>query len=111
MLITQQAQVTNTNHPWILEIKEAKHFGLPSSEQDKKVPCTEEALPYNQLPEKGKQHALITDSSCHIMGINQNWEAAIWITTWQVAEATARQIGSSQFAELKAIQMALDITV
>lgn len=51
------------------------------------------------------------DSSCHFMGIYQYWEAAIWSTTWQAAEATAGQSGLSQFAELKAIQMALDITV
>lgn len=45
-----------------------------------------------------------------MLGINQKWEAAIWSTTWQVAEDTAGQGGSSQFAELKAIQMALDIS-
>ncbi|RMC04414.1 hypothetical protein DUI87_19236 [Hirundo rustica rustica] len=42
-------------------------------------------------------------------GANRKWKAAVWSPTRQVAQATEGQVGSSQVAELKAIQLALDI--
>ncbi|RMC01093.1 hypothetical protein DUI87_22359 [Hirundo rustica rustica] len=42
-------------------------------------------------------------------GTNQKWKAAVWSPTRRVAQATKGQGGSSQVAELKAIQLALDI--
>ncbi|XP_041334792.1 ribonuclease H-like [Pyrgilauda ruficollis] len=41
--------------------------------------------------------------------MNQNWKATIWNPTQQVAEATEGEGGSSQLAEFKAVQLALDI--
>ncbi|RMB88082.1 hypothetical protein DUI87_35539 [Hirundo rustica rustica] len=40
---------------------------------------------------------------------NWKWKAAVWSPTRRVAQATEGQGGSSQVAELKAIQLALDI--
>ncbi|KAJ7415775.1 hypothetical protein BTVI_37411 [Pitangus sulphuratus] len=40
---------------------------------------------------------------------NQKWKAAVWSPTQQVAEATEGESELIQFAELKAIQLALDI--
>lgn len=68
----------------------------------------EEAPPYNQPPESEMRHALFTDSSCHIVGTSETRKAAIWSPKQQVAEATKRQGGSSQDAELKT-HLALDI--
>ncbi|RMC18104.1 hypothetical protein DUI87_04983 [Hirundo rustica rustica] len=42
-------------------------------------------------------------------GANRKWKAAVWSPTGRVAQATEGQGGSSQVAELKAIQLALDI--
>ncbi|RMC10041.1 hypothetical protein DUI87_12838 [Hirundo rustica rustica] len=42
-------------------------------------------------------------------GANRKWKAAVWSPTRRVAQATEGQGGSSQVAELKAIQLALDI--
>ncbi|KAJ7413695.1 hypothetical protein WISP_88876 [Willisornis vidua] len=42
-------------------------------------------------------------------GKNQKWKAAVWSPTRWVAEATEGKGESSQFAELKAVQLALDI--
>lgn len=41
--------------------------------------------------------------------MNQKWKAAVWSPTPQVAEATKGEGRSSQLAELKAVQLALDI--
>ncbi|RMC13269.1 hypothetical protein DUI87_10803 [Hirundo rustica rustica] len=41
--------------------------------------------------------------------MNQKWKAAIWSPTRQVAQATEGKGGLSQLAELKAVQLALDI--
>ncbi|RMB91867.1 hypothetical protein DUI87_31729 [Hirundo rustica rustica] len=55
-------------------------FGLPEEEEEEEqVTCAKEAPPYNELPETERQYALFTDGSCQIV------------------------------AELKAIQLALDI--
>ncbi|RMB92837.1 hypothetical protein DUI87_30731 [Hirundo rustica rustica] len=51
--------------------------------------------------------ALITQRAR--MGMNRKWKAAVWSPTRQVAEATEGKGGSSQLAELKAVQLALDI--
>ncbi|GAB0209618.1 hypothetical protein GRJ2_003427500 [Grus japonensis] len=69
----------------------------------------EESPPYNQLPENEKQYALFTDGSCHIVGKHRRWKAAVWSPTRRVAEAAEGEGESSQFAEVKAIQLALDI--
>ncbi|KAM7000951.1 olfactory receptor 14J1-like [Passerculus sandwichensis] len=42
-------------------------------------------------------------------GMNQKWKAAVWSPARQVAEAIEEEGGSSQFAELKTVQQALDI--
>ncbi|RMC19074.1 hypothetical protein DUI87_03678 [Hirundo rustica rustica] len=41
--------------------------------------------------------------------MNQKWKAAVWSPTLQVTQATERESGLSQLAELKAVQLALDI--
>ncbi|RMB89026.1 hypothetical protein DUI87_34596 [Hirundo rustica rustica] len=99
--------------PWILEIitnwPEGETFGLSSEEEEEEVTRAEEAPPYNELPETERQYALFTDGSCRIVGANRKWKAAVWSPTRRVAQATEGQGGSSQVAELKAIQLALDI--
>ncbi|TRZ07239.1 hypothetical protein HGM15179_019868 [Zosterops borbonicus] len=42
-------------------------------------------------------------------GTNQKWKAALWSLAQQVTEAIEGQGGSSQVAELKAVQLTLDI--
>ncbi|GAB0209112.1 mitochondrial enolase superfamily member 1 [Grus japonensis] len=54
-------------------------------------------------------YALFTDGSCRIVGKHWRWKAAVWSPTRQVAEAAEGEGESSQFAEVKAIQLALDI--
>ncbi|GAB0205792.1 hypothetical protein GRJ2_003044800 [Grus japonensis] len=68
-----------------------------------------EATPYNKLTEDEKPYALFTDGSCHIVGKHRRWKAAVWSPTRRVAEAAEGQGESSQFAEVKAIQLVLDI--
>ncbi|KAJ7424308.1 hypothetical protein WISP_29219 [Willisornis vidua] len=100
------------NRSGILEIitnwPKDESFGLSSGEEEEQVTGAEEAPPYNQLPEEENQYALFTDGSCHIVGTNQKWKAAVWSPTQKVAEVTEGQGGSSQVAELKAVQLALD---
>ncbi|GAB0203205.1 hypothetical protein GRJ2_002786100 [Grus japonensis] len=104
-LITQQARIGSPSHPGILEVitdwAEGKDFGMS--------PRAEEAPPYNKLTEDEKPYALFTDGSCRIVGKHRRWKAAVWSPTRQVAEAAEGQGESSQFAEVKAIQLALDI--
>ncbi|GAB0203014.1 hypothetical protein GRJ2_002767000 [Grus japonensis] len=71
--------------------------------------CAEEALPYNRLPENEEPYALFTDGSCRIVGKHWRWKAAVWSPTRRVAETAAGESESRQFAEVKAIQLALDI--
>ncbi|GAB0208517.1 hypothetical protein GRJ2_003317400 [Grus japonensis] len=78
-----------------------------SSEEE--VTHAEEAPLYNKLPEDEKQYALFTDGSCRIVGKHRRWKAAVWSPTQRVAEAAEGEGESSQFAEVKAIQLALDI--
>ncbi|RMB92675.1 hypothetical protein DUI87_30984 [Hirundo rustica rustica] len=112
-LITQHARIGNPNRPGILEIitnwPEGETFGLSSEEEEEEVTRAEEAPLYNELPETERQYALFTDGSCRIVGANRKWKAAVWSPTRRVAQATEKQGGSSQVAELKAIQLALDI--
>ncbi|RMC19396.1 hypothetical protein DUI87_04006 [Hirundo rustica rustica] len=42
-------------------------------------------------------------------GANRKWKAAVWSPTRRVAQGTKGQGGLSQVAELKAMQLALDI--
>jgi len=72
------------------------------------VTHAEEAPLCNKLPENEKQYALFTDGSCHIVGKHRRRKAAVWSPT-QVAETAEEQGELSQFAEVKAIQLALDI--
>ncbi|RMB96949.1 hypothetical protein DUI87_26528 [Hirundo rustica rustica] len=111
-LITQRARMGKLNRPGILEIitnwPEGENFGLTDEEQEQ-VTRAEEAPPYNRLPAEETHYALFTDGSCRIVGMNRKWKAAVWSPTRQVAEATEGEGGSSQLAELKAVQLALDI--
>ncbi|RMC22061.1 hypothetical protein DUI87_02932 [Hirundo rustica rustica] len=112
-LITQRARIGNPNRPGILEIitnwPEGENFSLIDEEEQEQVTRAEEAPPYNQLPAEETRYALFTDSSCRIVGMNRKWKAAVWSPTRQVAQATEGEGGSSQLAELKAVQLALDI--
>ncbi|RMB89290.1 hypothetical protein DUI87_34341 [Hirundo rustica rustica] len=104
--------MSKLNRLGILEIitnwPEGENFGLTDEEQEQ-VTRAEEAPPYNQLPAEEMHYALFTDGSCRIVGMNRKWKAAVWSPTRQVAEATEGEGGSSQLAELKAVQLALDI--
>ncbi|RMB96506.1 hypothetical protein DUI87_27039 [Hirundo rustica rustica] len=48
-------------------------------------------------------------AASEVIGMNRKWKAAVWSPTRQVADATEGEGGSSQLAELKAVQLALDI--
>ncbi|RMC20234.1 hypothetical protein DUI87_01080 [Hirundo rustica rustica] len=112
-LITQRARIGNPNRPRILEIitnwPEDGNFDLTDEEEQEQVTRAEEAPPYNQLPAEETRYALFTDSSCRVVGMNRKWKAAVWSPTRQVAQATEGEGESSQLAELKAVQLALDI--
>ncbi|KAF4790637.1 hypothetical protein TURU_138585 [Turdus rufiventris] len=99
--------------PWDLEIianwPEGENFGLADDEEQEKVSQAEEASLYNQLPADETHYALFTDGSCGILGMNRKWKAAIWSPKKQVAQATEREGGSRQLAELKAVQLALNM--
>ncbi|KAJ7413969.1 hypothetical protein BTVI_41909 [Pitangus sulphuratus] len=97
------------NFPGILEEimdwPEGRDFGaLPE-----KVIHAQEEPPYNKLPENERGYALFTDGSCRVVGDHQRWNAVVWSRTRQVAEAAEGEDESSQFAEVKAIQLALKI--
>ncbi|RMC19597.1 hypothetical protein DUI87_03156 [Hirundo rustica rustica] len=112
-LITQRTRIGNLNRPGILEIitnwPEGENFGLMDEEEQEQVTRAEEAPPSNQLPAEEARYALFTDGSCRVVGMNRKWKAAVWSPTRQVAQATEGEGGSSQLAELKAVQLALDI--
>jgi len=109
-LITQRARMGNLSRPGILEVimdwPEGKKFGTSPGEE---VSRAKEAPPYNELPENEKKYALFTDGSCRIVGKHRRWKAAVWSPVRQVAEATEGKGESSQFAEVKAVQLALDV--
>ncbi|GAB0190200.1 hypothetical protein GRJ2_001485300 [Grus japonensis] len=108
-LITQRARLGKPNHPGILEEimdwPEGRDFGALPEE----VAHAQEAPPYNELPEDERRYALFTDGSCRVVGKHREWKAAVWSPTRQVVEATEGEGESSQFAEVKAIQLALKI--
>jgi len=89
-----------------MDWRKGKDFGASPEEE---VTRAEEAPLYNQLPEDKKQYALFMDGSCCIMGKQRRWKAAVWSPTRQVTETAEGEGESSQFAEVKAIQLALDI--
>ncbi|KAJ7425479.1 hypothetical protein WISP_23243 [Willisornis vidua] len=69
---------------------------------------------WNQLPQGWKHspticHGLIQTALEKVT--NRKWKAAVWSPAHGVAEATKGQGRSSQVADLKAIQLALDIAV
>ncbi|KAM9590498.1 uncharacterized protein ACIBXB_005758 [Morphnus guianensis] len=109
-LITQRARIGNPSRPGIVEVitdwPEGKDFGMSPEEE---VTRAEEAPLYNKLPENERQYALFTDGSCRIVGKHRRWKAAVWSPTRLVAETAEGEGESSQFAEVKAIQLALDI--
>ncbi|TRZ07110.1 hypothetical protein HGM15179_019998 [Zosterops borbonicus] len=111
-LITQHARIGKLNHPGILETitswPEGENFSFTDEEEQEQVTRAEEAPLYNQLPAEETCYALFTDGSCRIIGMNRKWKAAVWSPTRQVAQAT-EEGGSSELAELKAVQLALDI--
>ncbi|GAB0209500.1 protein NYNRIN-like [Grus japonensis] len=90
----------------ITDWPEGKDFRMSPEEE---VTCSEEVPLYNKLTEDEKPYALFTDGSCRIVGKHRRWKAAVWSPTRQVAEAAEGQGESSQFAEVKAMQLALDI--
>ncbi|XP_064309328.1 ribonuclease H-like [Phalacrocorax carbo] len=51
---------------------------------------------------------MFTDGSCRLVGKHQRWKAAVWSPV-QIAETAEGEGELSQFAEVKAIQLALDI--
>uniref|UniRef100_A0A8B9ZLB8 Uncharacterized protein n=1 Tax=Anas platyrhynchos TaxID=8839 RepID=A0A8B9ZLB8_ANAPL len=108
-LITQRARMGKPNRPGILEEimdwPEGRDFGVPTEE----VTRAEEAPPYNELPEDRKQYALFTDGYCRVIGSHWKWKAAVWNPMRRVVEAMEGEGESSQYAEVKAIQLALDI--
>ncbi|KAK4830717.1 hypothetical protein QYF61_013167 [Mycteria americana] len=84
----------------------AKLFGISPEEE---VMHAEETSLYNKLPENEKQYALFTDGSWHSVGKHRRWKAAVWSLIRQVVETAEGKGESSQFAEVKAFQLALDI--
>ncbi|XP_062495011.1 uncharacterized protein LOC134174243 [Pezoporus occidentalis] len=110
-LITQRTRIGNLSRPGILEVimdwPQGKDFGM--SPKEEVVMRAEEAPPYNKLSESEKQYALFTDGSCRIVGKHRRWKAAVWSPGRQVAETADGEGESSQFAKVKAIQLALDI--
>ena len=90
----------------IMDWPEGKYFGISPEEE---VASAEGAPLYNQLPENEEKYTLFTDGSCCIVGKHRRWKAAIWSPTRQVADAAEGEGELSQFAEVKAIQLTLDI--
>ncbi|GAB0203437.1 hypothetical protein GRJ2_002809300 [Grus japonensis] len=109
-VITQWARIGNLSCPGILEVitdwPEGKDFGVSPEEE---VTRTREAPPYNKVPENEKPYALFTDGSCRIVGKHRRWKAAVWSPTRQVTEAAEGEEELSLFAEVKAIQLSLDV--
>ncbi|KAJ7406365.1 hypothetical protein BTVI_65707 [Pitangus sulphuratus] len=112
-LITQRTCIGNPKLPGILEIirnwLEGENFSLAEEEEGEQVVWAEEAPAYNQLPEEDIRYALFTDGSCCIVGMKRKRKAAVWSPTQQVAETKEGEGELNQFAELKAVQLALDI--
>ncbi|KAF4804753.1 hypothetical protein TURU_004971 [Turdus rufiventris] len=109
-LNTQRAHIENPNHPGILKIitnwPKGEDSGLADDEEQENL--VELRKPH-QLPADETCYSLFADYSCCIVGMNQKWKAAVGNPTRQVAQATETEGGSSQFAELKGVLLALDI--
>lgn len=107
-LITQ-AHIRNPSHPGILEVimdwPEGKDFEMSP---EKEIIRAEEALLYNKLTESEKQYALFTDGSCHLCGKASEMESSCMElpTSLKTAEGEGEL---SHFAEVKAIQVAINI--
>lgn len=69
----------------------------------------QEASPYDELPEDERCYALFTDGSCCVVGNHHKWKAAVWSPVPQVVEVLEGEGQSSQYAEVKAIQLDLKI--
>lgn len=112
MLITQGAVIENTNGTRILKVitdrSEGKDSGILPEEEE--VMCPKKATPYNNLWENEIQYALFADGSCHIVEKYWKRKAGVWNFTWWVTEGTEGQGEASQFAEVKSIHLALDIS-
>ena len=110
VFIMQRVWMGNLSCPGILEVimdwPEVKKFGTSRAAE---VSHAKEAPPYNKLPEYEKKYALFTDGSCRIVGKYRRWKAAVWSPVRQVAEATEGKGESSQFIEVKAIQLTFDV--
>lgn len=84
---------------------EGKKFSTSLAEE---VSCAKEAPPYSELPENEKKFALFMDRLCHTVRKHRRWKTSVQSPT-EVAEATEGKGESSQFAEVKAVQLALDV--
>ncbi|KAK4810791.1 hypothetical protein QYF61_008763 [Mycteria americana] len=105
----QWARLGNPNHPGILEEIVDWPEGSDFRALPEEVARAQEAPPYNELSEDERHYSLFTDGSCHFVGNHRKWKAAVWSPTRQVVEATEGEGESTQFAEVKAIQLALEI--
>ncbi|RMC06845.1 hypothetical protein DUI87_16294 [Hirundo rustica rustica] len=108
-----RARIGNPNRPGILEIitnwPEGETFGLSFEEEEEQVTRAEEAHRITSYQRLNTICPFSLTVPCRIVGANRKWKAAVWSPTRRVAQATEGQGGSSQIAELKAIQLALDI--
>lgn len=84
---------------------EGEGFGMSPGEE---VAHADNAPLYNKSAERKNQHALFTTGSCHPVGRHQIWEATVWSPLLQATETSEGQGELSQFAEVKAIHLALD---
>ncbi|RMC07041.1 hypothetical protein DUI87_16494 [Hirundo rustica rustica] len=111
-LITQRTRTGTPNRPGILDLitnwLEHEKFGLMVEEEQEHVVKKLHHIT-NCKETKETRYTLFTDGSCCIVGMNRKWKAAEWSSTRQVAQATEGEAGLSQLAELKAVQLALDI--
>ncbi|KAJ7399939.1 hypothetical protein BTVI_109886 [Pitangus sulphuratus] len=90
----------------IMDWLEGKDFVMSPEEEGKH---DEETPLYNKLPESEKQYTWFTDGSCHIVGKHQRWKVAVWSLLPQVVETDEEEGELNQFAEVKALKLALDI--
>jgi len=78
-----------------------------SSEEE--VMHVEEIPMQNKLPENEKQDALFTDRSSSIVWKHWRRKAVVWSPAQQIADISEKESESRQFAEVKVIQLALDV--
>ncbi|KAK4828524.1 hypothetical protein QYF61_026946 [Mycteria americana] len=106
----QRIQLGKANCPGILEEIIDWPEGRDIGPLPEEVARAQKAPPYNELSEDERRYALSTDGSCCVVGNHRKRKSAVWNPTRQVVEATEGEGESSQFAEVKAIQIALDIS-